>query len=51
VYAILYRETAQNKEKERKTRDFHSGLQLLTQILYTIRDMASSDDERNKKNA
>ena len=32
-------------------RDFHSGLQFLTQFLYIIRDMASSEDERNKKNA
>ena len=51
VYGILYAECAQNKKKDRKIKDFHSGLQFLTQILYTIRDMASSDDERNKKNA
>jgi hypothetical protein len=40
-----------NKKKDRKLRDFHSGLQFLTQFLYIIRDMASSEDERNKKNA
>lgn len=31
--------------------EFHAGLQNLTQLLYIIRDMASSDDEKNKKNA
>jgi hypothetical protein len=51
VYSVLYAETAKNKDKERKYKDFHSGLQLLTQLLYIIRDMASSEDERNKKNA
>lgn len=48
---MLYAETSKNKDKDRKYKDFHSGLQLLTQLLYIIRDMASSDDERNKKNA
>lgn len=32
-------------------KDFHGGIQFLTQFLYIIRDMASSDDERNRKNA
>jgi len=32
-------------------KDFHAGVQFLTQFLYIIRDMASSDDERNRKNA
>lgn len=40
-----------NKKKDRKMKDFHTGIQFLTQFLYIIRDMASSDDERNKKNA
>jgi hypothetical protein len=51
TYGVLYSESCKNKKKDRKIRDFHSGLQLLTQLLYIIRDMASSDDERNKKNA
>eukprot|EP00349_Pseudokeronopsis_sp_Brazil_P010284 CAMPEP_0202978990 /NCGR_PEP_ID=MMETSP1396-20130829/85266_1 /ASSEMBLY_ACC=CAM_ASM_000872 /TAXON_ID= /ORGANISM="Pseudokeronopsis sp., Strain Brazil" /LENGTH=183 /DNA_ID=CAMNT_0049718221 /DNA_START=895 /DNA_END=1449 /DNA_ORIENTATION=- len=33
-------------------KEFHAALQLLTQFLYVIRDMASSEgDEKNKKNA
>ena len=32
-------------------KEFHSALQLLIQFLYIIRDMASSNDERNQKNA
>ena len=32
-------------------REFHSALQMLIQFLYIIRDMASTSDERNKKNA
>jgi hypothetical protein len=51
VYSVLYAETNKNKKKERKYKDFHTGIQLLTQLLYIIRDMASSEDERNKKNA
>ena len=34
-----------------RIKDFHAALQLLTQFLYIIRDMASSDDEKNQKNA
>ena len=51
LYGVLYSESMKNKKKDRKMRDFHSGLQFLTQFLYIIRDMASSEDERNKKNA
>lgn len=51
VYSVMYGETCKNKKKDRKYKDFHSGMQLLTQLLYIIRDMASSEDERNKKNA
>ena len=32
-------------------KEFHSAIQLLTQFLYIIRDMASTEDERNKKNS
>ena len=39
------------KKSELKIKDFHSALQLLTQFLYIIRDMATSEDEKNKKNA
>lgn len=30
VYSVLYAETSKNKDKDRKYKDFHSGLQLLT---------------------
>lgn len=30
VYSVLYSETAKNKDKDRKYKDFHSGIQLLT---------------------
>ena len=32
-------------------KEFHSAIQLLIQFLYVIRDMASSSDEKNQKNA
>ena len=32
-------------------REFHAALQLLIQFLYIIRDMASSQDDKNQKNA
>lgn len=32
-------------------KEFHAGLALLTQFLFIVRDMASSSDERNQKNA
>jgi hypothetical protein len=35
------------KDKEVQDKEFHSALQLLIQFLYIIRDMASSDDEKN----
>jgi hypothetical protein len=39
------------KPKDNQIKAFHAGLQLLTQFLYIIRDMASSADERNVKNS
>lgn len=53
LYATLFSELTENKNKknEHKYKDFHAALQLLTQFLYIIRDMASSEDEKNKKNA
>jgi hypothetical protein len=37
--------------KEVNDKEFHSALQLLIQFLYIIRDMASSDEEKNQRNA
>lgn len=51
TYSVLYTESHKNKKKDRKLKDFHSALQFMTQLLYVIRDMASSNDEKNKKNA
>ena len=43
---------AKNPRKQRVSdSEFHAALQNMTQFLYIIRDMASSDDERNQKNA
>jgi hypothetical protein len=39
------------KESSVNDREFHSALQLLIQFLYVVRDMASSEDERNQRNA
>jgi len=41
----------QSPENYVSDREFHSALQLLIQFLYIIRDMASSEDEKNQKNA
>lgn len=51
LYATLYGEVIKNKGSELKLKEFHAALQLLTQFLYIIRDMASSANEKNKKNA
>ncbi|CDW80133.1 UNKNOWN [Stylonychia lemnae] len=51
LYSTLYTEIQKKKKLEMKFKDFHSALQLLTQFLYIIRDMATSEDEKNKKNS
>lgn len=51
LYATLYMELKKSRKSEMLTRDFHAGLQMLTQFLLIIRDMASSNDPKNKKNA
>jgi hypothetical protein len=40
-----------NQDNKVSDAEFHAALQYLTQLLYIIRDMASSADEKNKKNA
>ena len=40
-----------SKENPILDKEFHAAIQLLVQFLYIIRDMASSDDEKNHKNA
>lgn len=40
-----------SKENPIHDKEFHSAIQLLIQFLYIIRDMASSSDEKNQKNA
>jgi|ERR1711935_611486 len=40
-----------NQDNKVSDSEFHAALQYLTQLLYIIRDMASSADEKNKKNA
>jgi hypothetical protein len=44
---------AKPSKKDQKISDseFHAGLQNLSQFLYIIRDMASTEDEKNLKNA
>lgn len=47
----MYRKIKNSKENPVSDKEFHSALQLLIQFLYTIRDMASSSDEKNQRNA
>lgn len=47
----MYKRMKNSKENPVTDKEFHAGLQLLIQFLYIIRDMASSDDETNKRNA
>ena len=51
LYQQLYNKLKIAKDCPITDPEFHSGLQYLIQILYIIRDMASSDDEKNQKNA
>ena len=51
LYTQMYKKIKNNKENPVNDKEFHSGLQLLIQFLYVIRDMASSLDERNQRNA
>ena len=50
IYKQLYSKQF-NKEPKVSDREFHIALKYLTQFLYIIRDMASSDDEKNIRNA
>jgi hypothetical protein len=53
LYGQMYKKIKITLSKENPIHDkeFHSAIQLLIQFLYIIRDMASSDDEKNQKNA
>jgi len=47
----MYRKIKARKQNPVSDREFHAALQLLIQFLYIIRDMASSQDDKNQKNA
>ena len=55
LYHQMWQKVIQRPNQKKGTlvsdSEFHAGLQNLTQLLYIIRDMASSDDEKNKRNA
>jgi hypothetical protein len=47
----MYNKIKISKKSPVSDKEFHSALQLLIQFLYIIRDMASSSNEKNQKNA
>lgn len=51
LYGQLYQKIKPSKDNQVSDKEFHAAIQLMVQFLYIIRDMASSSDEKNQKNA